>query len=411
MGDRSEFIEAIGKARDVLSITADKLRERTKARGWKGSQLAPPAKTRPAHKDKDKDKEKERERDRHRDRDNRDRDRDRERERDRDRDRRPASTPEQKPRSFQRGGTSSSNHALVPVGGSKRSDKDRRTSYSAVHQADLAGHSESESAYMDVCITTFKGTKDMIHTPHIYTDCRQQFVTGPALRAKRSAYEAFPVFVNDICVDIPLVPNDVNLLIDECDSLYLVLDTACARMCCGTNTYAKLVQRLAIHELQGITVPSWEPFRFGISKCISQERAFLPVGIRGFPLILTPSLIAENPSLLLLASLGFMEAVGLKLDVFSRRCEMTKLGLKDMALRKTPNGHLAIAISHFPEAGFPKEFDSFISTNNPTDCEIHLDCILPSPQENARFPQVRCDEDFEDARERQVLVDDHTLNI
>ncbi len=63
---------------------------------------------------------------------------------------------------------------------------------------------------------------------------------------------------------------------------------------------------------------------------------------------MAPSLIEENPELVLLASLSFMEDVGLKIDIAGRQVIMSALGLTDMALRKTPNGHLALSLGGFP---------------------------------------------------------------
>jgi hypothetical protein len=200
---------------------------------------------------------------------------------------------------------------------------------------------------------------------------------------KRDAFECFDVCAatSDQMVPIWIPPSipifedlaevkdllDVNLLHDIDHNLYVVLDSACAKMCCGTNWLSQASQRLDSLGLAPVQVPTADPFRFGISTCWSVGRAYLPLAIRGVPIILIPSLIAQNPDLCLLASLEFMEAVGLQLDVAGKRCNMTKLGLYNVALRKTPQGHLAVNITGYPEGGFPRDFDTCLNEASPSE--------------------------------------------
>ena len=96
--------------------------------------------------------------------------------------------------------------------------------------------------------------------------------------------------------------HDVSFLSGVGGQVYLVLDTACAKMCCGTRFHDEFVQRLDLEGLNSVFIPALDPFRFGISRCYSVGKSYLPIAIRGKPMVITPSLIKENPDLTLLAS-------------------------------------------------------------------------------------------------------------
>ena len=237
--------------------------------------------------------------------------------------------------------------------------------------------SPAEGEYIVSAVFGIGGNKDVLSTTPNVTECTHTYVPPLYLdtASKRDAFQCFdvsaitsgtvpiwippsiPIF-EDLAEVKDLYCSEVNLLHDVGHDLYIVLDSACAKMCCGTNWLVQASQRLDSLGLSPVQVPTSDPFRFGISTCWSVGRAYIPLSIRGVPITLIPSLIAENPDLSLLASLEFMEAVGLQLDVASKRCNMTKLGLYNIALRKTPQGHLAVNVTGYPVGGFPRDLDS-----------------------------------------------------
>ena len=87
----------------------------------------------------------------------------------------------------------------------------------------------------------------------------------------------------------------------------MVVDTACAKQCAGSEWTQIHERRLADSGLQMIRQQSQERLRLGISRTLSSSKCLFPAGIAGAPIVLKCSEIDADPTLLLLASAGTLK--------------------------------------------------------------------------------------------------------
>ena len=102
------------------------------------------------------------------------------------------------------------------------------------------------------------------------------------------------------------------------DPLYMVIDTACQKSCHGTHFDERMAEQLAACGLQTFSLDSAEPFRFGISRTISNTTSLWPAMFDDVPLVIS-QLILENPNLPFLGSLVLFDHLDMVLHT-RRRC-------------------------------------------------------------------------------------------
>ena len=80
--------------------------------------------------------------------------------------------------------------------------------------------------------------------------------------------------------------------------------------------------------------------------------------------------IDADPTLPFLASADTLEILGALIDCSRRQIHFTKIGIYEVPLRITRQGHLACCITSFPFTGFPRDADSW-------DIDVVGDAVVP----------------------------------
>ena len=176
---------------------------------------------------------------------------------------------------------------------------------------------------------------------------------------------------------IPPIPEGTDewevLAVDDPEiDLYMVLDTACQKMCHGPRYAAAYHNELRKAGLGFFTRDSYEPFRFGISRAVSRTTEVWPAMLGTVPLILISQLVLENPVLPLLGSLIAFSQLGMILDTVARQVHFTAINLYAVPLRKAANGHLCVRIDMWKHHPFPHDCSAWQIPDIP-----RFDAILP----------------------------------
>ena len=127
---------------------------------------------------------------------------------------------------------------------------------------------------------------------------------------------------------------------------FMILDTACQRMCCGTQWLSQQVHLLGQHRMMVKHVDTCETFQFGRGQPIyAKDRVYMPVSLGGCLFLIGSSVV--DTSIPLLASNTFLEQLDTVVDLGKQRVFFRALDVS-VPIQKI-NGHLAVSISEFHE--------------------------------------------------------------
>ena len=127
---------------------------------------------------------------------------------------------------------------------------------------------------------------------------------------------------------------------------FMILDTACQRMCCGTQWLSQQVHLLGQHRMMVKHVDTCEAFQFGRGQPIyAKDRVYMPVSLGGCLFLIGSSVV--DTSIPLLASNTFLEQLDTVVDLGKQRVFFRALDVS-VPIQKI-NGHLAVSISEFHE--------------------------------------------------------------
>ena len=146
--------------------------------------------------------------------------------------------------------------------------------------------------------------------------------------------------VNDMSPAFDIMMTNISSLVGV-----MVLDTACQRMCCGTQWLSQQVQHLSHYRLTVKHVETCEAFQFGRGQPITaKDRVYMPVSLGGRLFLIGSSVV--NTRIPLLASNTFLEQLDTVVDLGKQQVFFRAIDVV-VPIQKI-NGHLAVSISDFP---------------------------------------------------------------
>ena len=99
---------------------------------------------------------------------------------------------------------------------------------------------------------------------------------------------------------------------------FMILDTACQRMCCGTQWLSQQVHLLGQYRMMVKHVDTCEAFQFGRGQPIyAKDRVYMPVSLGGCLFLIGSSVV--DTSIPLLASNTFLEQLDTVVDLGKQR--------------------------------------------------------------------------------------------